>query len=133
MNARHTLGALAFCLMTTIGSAQNLYMRGGLQRSLIADLRASGIGDILTIDIVEQHRIKNEDKVDRNNATSLAARLEAYTLSDKTFESNRLPRIDIRQERSMKGQAKQEQDSNITAKIAVIVVDVQPNRNLVVA
>ena len=63
----------------------------------------------------------------------LAARLEAYTLSDKTFQSNTLPRIDIRKEQSFDGEAKQNSGSDVRASIAVVVIDVQPNGNLVVA
>ena len=90
-------------------------------------------GDILTIVISEVHSVTNEDKVERTNTTSLAARLEDYTLSSDTFKSNTLPRFDVRQQRSFDGESRQESDSNVRASIAVVVVDVQPNGNLVVA
>ena len=111
--------------------AQNLYRAGVQPRSLIADHRAQAIGDILTITVRETQQVKNEDKVDRKNQTSLAARLEEYTINEKTF--NPLPAIDIRQAREFKGDANQEQNSSVRASIAVIVIDVQPNGNLVVA
>jgi flagellar L-ring protein precursor FlgH len=113
--------------------AQNLWKSVPHPRALIADHRAMQIGDILTITVDETHRVTNEDKVDRSNQTSLAARLEEYTLSEDTFKQNILPRIDIRQQRAEQGEAKQEKDSSVRANIAVIVVDVQPNGNLVVA
>jgi flagellar L-ring protein precursor FlgH len=113
--------------------AQNPYVRNGVTISAIADLRARNTGDILTVLIQEQHSVKNEDKVERRNDTSLAARLDAYSLSDKTFQSNALPRIDIRKESDFNGEAKQNSGSDVRASIAVVVVDVQPNGNLVVA
>lgn len=125
--------AVAMALPFEVAGAQNLFKRRKVQRSLIADHRAMRVGDILTVIVRETHKIKNEDKVNRENATSLAARLNAYTLSDRTFKENTLPRFDVRQERSMKGQAKQEKDSDVQARVAVIVVDVLPNGNLVVA
>jgi flagellar L-ring protein precursor FlgH len=67
------------------------------------------------------------------SCTSLAARLESYSLSDSTFKSNTLPRIDIRKEQDFNGEAKQNSGSTVRASIAVVVVDVQPNGNLVVA
>ena len=91
------------------------------------------VGDILTISVRESTSVKNEDKVERSNDSSLAARLEAFTLSDKTFQSSALPRIDIRKESSFDGEAKQNSNSEVRASIAVIVVDVQPNGNLVIA
>lgn len=127
------LGVCAVLALAGTGSAQNLWAEARHPRALIADHRASQIGDILTVTINEAHKIKNEDKVDRSNQTNLAARLEDFTLSDKVFANNVLPKVDVRQARSMVGDAKQEQDSSVQASVAVIVVDVQPNGNLVVA
>ncbi|MCA8963748.1 MAG: flagellar basal body L-ring protein FlgH [Planctomycetes bacterium] len=111
----------------------NPYVRAGAQVGVITDLRARNVGDILTITIQETTTVKNEDKVERRNDTSLAARLEAYTLSDKTFSSSALPKIDIRKESDFQGESKQNSGSDVRASVAVIVVDVQPNGNLVVA
>lgn len=119
----------------TIGllAAQNPYVRGGSTIGVVNDPRARNVGDILTVVVQEQQSVKNEDKVERRNDTSLAARLESFSLSDKTFKSNTLPRIDIRKEQDFNGEAKQNSTSDVRASIAVIVVDVQPNGNLVVA
>jgi len=114
-------------------TAQNPYLQVGARIAAIADQRARAIGDVLTITITETHSIKNEAKVERRNDTTLAARLEAYSLSDRTFQSNVLPRIDIRKEQDFDGESKQNTDSQVRASIAVMVVDVQPNGNLVVA
>lgn len=134
MSTRHPfVAALAAVAFVAALPAQNPYVRTGANVSTIADLRARNVGDILTVQIQEQHSVKNEDKVERRSDTSLAARLEAYSLSDKTFQSNTLPRIDIRKETDFNGEAKQNSGSDVRASIAVIVVDVQPNGNLVVA
>lgn len=120
-------------LLAATLAAQNPYVRAGSSIGVVADLKARNVGDVLTITIQEQHSVKNEDKVERKNDTSLAARLEAYSLSDKTFQSNTLPRIDVRKEQDFTGEAKQTGGSDVRASIAVIVVDVQPNGNLVIA
>jgi flagellar L-ring protein FlgH len=114
-------------------AAQNPYVRNGASVSVIADPRARNVGDILTIVVQEQTTVRNEERTERRNDTSLAARLEAYSLSDKTFQSNTLPRIDIRKEQDFQGEARQNSNSDVRASIAVVVVDVQPNGNLVVA
>lgn len=130
----HTISIpLAVLLLALLAPAQNLYKHARKSVSLIADTRASAIGDILTVVIRETTKIKQEDKLNRQTKTGLAARLEAFTLDDNMFPDNTLPKIDIRQERSHEGNAKQEKDSNVEAKIAVIVIDVMPNGNLVVA
>jgi len=114
-------------------AAQNPYVRNGAAISIIADPSARNIGDILTVTINEQHSVQNEEKVERRSDTTLAARLEAYSLSDKTFHTNTLPKIDIRKESDFNGEAKQNSGSDVRASIAVVVVDVQPNGNLVIA
>jgi flagellar L-ring protein precursor FlgH len=125
------VGLLA--VLAAPAAAQNPYVRAGAQIGVVAYLRARNVGDILTIVVQEQQSVRNEDRVERRNDTSLAARLENYSLSDKTFQSNVLPRIDIRKEQDFNGEARQNSTSDVRASIAVIVVDVQPNGNLVVA
>ena len=119
-------------LCTAPLEAQNLHVQRRSARALIADNSARYVSDILTVRIVERHRVRNEDRTERENETNLAARLESYTLSDKTFIPE-LPRIDIRQRRDFEGDARQEKDSSLDAQIAVVVIDVLPNGNLVVA
>ena len=123
---------LAILGLACVTTAQGAYKRRA-PRSLVSDLIARNIGDILTVIIDENSTVTNEDKVERENTTTLAARLESYTLSESTFPENVLPQIDVRQERTFEGNAKQEKDSEVEASIAVIVIDVQPNGNLVVA
>ncbi len=123
----------AAIIVTAFATAQNPYVKAGATIAAANDLRARNVGDILTVSIQEQHSVKNEDKVERRNDTSLAARLEAYSLTDKTFKSNVLPKIDIRKESDFQGEAKQDLGSEVKASIAVVVIDVQPNGNLVVA
>ncbi len=113
--------------------AQNPYVRSGANIAVIADLRARNVGDILTVTIQEQHSVKSEDKVERRNDTSLAARVEAYSLGDAAFKANVLPKLEIRKEQDFNGEAKQNSGSDVRASIAVVVVDVQPNGNLVIA
>lgn len=133
MQPIHRLALPLLLAFAAAAPAQNPYVRTGATIAALADLRARNVGDILTVVIQEQHSVKNEEKVERRNDTSLAARLEAYTLSDKTFQSNTLPRIDIRKESDFNGEAKQNSGSDVRASIAVVVIDVQPNGNLVVA
>ncbi|MBL8731840.1 MAG: flagellar basal body L-ring protein FlgH [Planctomycetes bacterium] len=120
-------------LLGVTAAAQNPYTRPGASIAAIADRRARNVGDILTITVQEQLSIKNEDKVERKNSTSLAARLESFSLSESAFDQNALPRSDVSKDTSFNGEAKQNSGSDVRASIAVIVIDVLPNGNLVVA
>lgn len=130
---RIALATVLLPLLAAAAPAQNLYARAGYVAGAIADHRAQKVGDVLTILIREQTKVKNEDKVDRSNISSLQARLEAFNLKDNVFKNDQLPEIDIRQQREFVGETKQEKDSNFESRISVVVVDVQPNGNLVVA
>ena len=78
------------CLLACIGAfatgatAQNPYVRTGANIGILADLRARNVGDILTVTIQEQTSVKNEEKVQRRNDTSLAARLESCSTPTAT-------------------------------------------------
>lgn len=120
-------------LLSASLTAQNIYKEPGGRGSVISDLRARKVGDILTVLIQEQTTVRNEDRVERSNDTTLAARLDAYSLSSSTFNNNVLPRIDIRKQQEFNGEARQNTQSDVRASVAVVVVDVQPNGNLVVA
>jgi flagellar L-ring protein precursor FlgH len=110
------VGLLA--VLAAPAAAQNPYVRAGAQIGVVADLRARNVGDILTITIQEQHSVKNQEQVQRRNDSSLAARLEAYSLSEDTFKAT-LPRIDVRKESDFQGESRQNSGSEVRASIAV--------------
>ena len=90
---------LLSCAFAAPAAAQNPYVATGAKLNAIADQRARNVGDILTIVIQETTQVRNEERVERRNDTSLAARLEAYSLSNSHVQrDNILPRIDIRKE-----------------------------------
>lgn len=125
------LAAVVLCALSA--PAQNLFATSRRNPNLIADLRAGAVGDILTVTISESHSVKNESKTERTNDTTLAARLEAFTIKDNTFQNGVLPKFDVRKESEFNGESKVNQGSEVRASVAVIVIDVQPNGNLVIA
>lgn len=135
MSSLTRIACLIACIgaFTTGATAQNTYVRTGANIGILADLRARNVGDILTVTIQEQTSVKNEEKVQRRNDTSLAARLESFTLKENAFSDAALPKFEVRKESDYNGEAKQNSGSEVRASIAVVVIDVQPNGNLVIA
>jgi flagellar L-ring protein precursor FlgH len=124
--------ALLALLPAATLTSQSLYRNAGAPRaSLIADLRAGAIGDILTVIIREQHKVENRERTDRSNETSLSAKLDALEVGKGIFTE--LPELGVSQSRSFRGDARQQNDSTMEARIAVTVLDVLPNGNLVVS
>ena len=132
-NSIRLVFAAIACLTAAPLAAQNPYLRTGAKIGAVADQRARAVGDVLTIAIQEQHSVRNEDKTERRQDSSLAARLESYTLDDDTFNNGTLPNVSVTKEQDFNGESKQNSGSDVRASIAVMVVDVQPNGNLVVA
>jgi len=130
---RSLVPVLTFVLAAAALPAQNPYLRAGASIAVVNDIRARNVGDILTITIQEKHTVDTQDKVERHSDTSLGARLEAWTIRPNTFPEGVLPRIEIEKESEFDGESKQRANSDVRASVAVIVIDVQPNGNLVVA
>lgn len=127
--------ALALCLAAPTAAAQSLHAIASQRtspRDLVSTLSARARGDILTIVISEQHKVKNEDKVDRTASSSLAAKLESFNIAPEAFPNGVLPDFDVRSSKSQNGNAKQEKDSKVEAHVAVVVRDVLQNGVLVV-
>jgi len=113
--------------------AQSLYKNAGQPKcSLISDLRASGIGDILTVVIRETHKVEQKDITDRKNDTSLSAKLATFNVGKDNL-LNTLPEVSATKSTAFKGDAQEKRDGNFEAQIAVTVVDVLPNGNLVIS
>jgi flagellar L-ring protein precursor FlgH len=127
---------LIFALGSPTLSAQSLFARSssaGGRHSLISDHTAQAIGDILTIIVREQHSVKQEDKTTRTKQSSFQASLESFKIKPSMFKGGILPDLDVRSSSSNEGQAKQERDSKFDARVAVTVVDILPNGNLVLS
>ena len=126
--------ALTVSLLLCCGlAAQNPYVRSNARIATASDLRARNVGDLLTVTIQEQHQVKNDDKVERKQDSSLKAALDAFTLSSKAFDQGSLPKMEVSKSQDFNSEAKQDLGSDVRANIAVVVIDVQPNGNLVVA
>jgi flagellar L-ring protein precursor FlgH len=130
---RMTSIVIALAALTSSAAAQSLYKRaGGRSASLVSDLRASSIGDILTVVIREEHKIEQEDKTNRSTTSSFKAQVDIFQIAN-TKLAPKFPSIGAGSERSFTGNAKQERDASFEARVAVTVVDVLPNGNLVIS
>jgi flagellar L-ring protein precursor FlgH len=123
--------ALALVLIASPASAQSLWSQAGPSpSSLYADNVAYRRGDILTVIIREQQRLAIDEETDLQKDGSLDARLEEFGLKPNAFQP--LPTVKGNFTRDFQGTGKIDKDGLFEARISVIVLDVQPNGNLVV-
>ena len=114
-------------------SIQAMAEREGIARSLASSLTARRPGDILTILIKEKVKIRQDAKVNRSSINSFAAKLESFRIKPDVFKLGLLPDLDVRSSKTQKAQSKQEKDDTFEARMAVVVQDVLPNGNLLIA
>ncbi len=100
-------------------------------RELYTDDVARSIGDIITIKIVEASKIDNKAKRDMSKTTDRSIDFNGK-LGIKHFPD--LPGVKMSAESSneFKGKADYKDDRKFTDLISVVVIDVMPNKNLVV-
>lgn len=98
--------------------------------SMIADKVARRPGDLLTVLIVENQEIKNEDTTQLRRATTLDYRLDNFDIKPSAFDV--LPRVAASSQDDFNGTANVEKNGEFTARITAVVMDVLPNGNLVI-
>ena len=105
-------------------------------RSMFADRRARAVGDILTILVQENSTASKENSTKTSKSSSVDASLDTvlYSPSASLFltKGGKLPAMKFGGSQSFDGGGKINNSEQITARIAVRVVDVLPNANFII-
>lgn len=106
------------------------------RRDIYADDVARNIGDVLTIQITEDSKIDNKAKRDLKKETDRSNTFNGE-LGITTPNHNLLPRMpgftmDAESTNELKSKADYKDERSFVDRITVVVVDILPNRNLVV-
>lgn len=96
----------------------------------IADKTARKAGDLITVLIVENQAVKNEETSQLRRATTLDYALENFDIKPDAF--NPLPRLAASSQDDFNGTANVEKNGEFNARITAIVMDVLPNGNMVI-
>ena len=98
--------------------------------NMIADKTARRPGDLITVLIIENQEIKQEDTSQLRRATTLDYKLESFDIQPDAFDV--LPRLAASSQDDFNGTANVEKNGEFTARITAMVMDVLPNGNLVI-
>lgn len=132
---RATLVALVL-LATVLATRADSLWKDDAGPALIADKKAIGIGDILTIVVAENtsNSKSTSTKTAKNSATdtSLSTFLYAPAASGLLTKGGALPALKFDNKNSFEGGGQIANSETITTRVAVRIVDVLPNRNLVI-
>jgi flagellar L-ring protein precursor FlgH len=103
---------------------------------MIADKRAAAVGDILTIVVQENNSATKDQNTQTSKQTSIDAAIKAFLYSPEASslltKNGKLPALNMSSKQDFNGGGKINNAEKITARIAVRVIDVLPNRNLVI-
>jgi flagellar L-ring protein precursor FlgH len=115
--------------------AQSLW-RDESARSIVSDRRAHAVGDILTVLIQESNTATKDSSTSTSKKAGVDASIETffYSPANSGFltKGGALPALKYGSSSSFDGGGKINNSEKISARIAVRVVDVLPNQNLVV-
>jgi flagellar L-ring protein precursor FlgH len=130
------IALLALCVAAPrAGRAQSLWKEDS-SRSMFADKRATHVGDVLTIVIQEDNSASKDNSTATSKKSSIDAAIQAFLYSpdaSKLLTKNgALPSMKMNGNQDFAGSGKISNSEKVAARIAVRVVDVLPNRNLVI-
>jgi flagellar L-ring protein precursor FlgH len=105
-------------------------------RSMFADKRASAVGDILTIVVQENNAASKEATTKTAKKSGVDASIQSFlygpAASGLLTKGGQYPAMKFSAKNDFEGGGQINNSEKITARIAVRVVDVLPNKNLVV-
>jgi flagellar L-ring protein FlgH len=130
-----TLMLLAALMLPMTALSQSLW-QAGISKSMFADKRASGIGDIITV-LIEENTTANTDnetKTEKQSSLSAAITSFLYPQSAGGFlqYKGQMPAMAYNSDHKHDGTGTISDSEQVVAKIAVRIVDVLPNGNFVV-
>jgi flagellar L-ring protein precursor FlgH len=127
--------ALALLLAVPLTRGQSLWQEGAA-RNMVADKRATHVGDILSILIQESNTANRQNNTKTSKSSNIDASLQAFLYSPAASglltKKGQLPALKTTAAQSFDGGGQINNSEKITARIAVRVIDVLPNNNLVI-
>jgi flagellar L-ring protein precursor FlgH len=128
--ARLLITLVAFLVLAGAAGAQSLWNPQHPQPAFFADATARNVGDILSVVISEQQKIKNQEKSTFDKESTLDAALEDFKVFPDAF--NPLPTVKGRSTREFEGDAKYDKTGSFETRVSVVVIDVLPNGNMLI-
>jgi flagellar L-ring protein precursor FlgH len=126
---------LSTAILPQIAFPQSLW-HDDASRSMFADKRASAIGDIITIIVSENSTASKNNETKTEKQSSLTAAITSFLYPQSAggllAHKGQMPAMSYNSDAKHDGSGNISDSETVVAKIAVRIVDVLPNRNLVV-
>ncbi len=127
---------LIVALALPVASFSQSLWHDEVSRAMFADKRATQTGDIITIIVSETSTASKNNETKTEKQSSLNAAIQAFlypvTASGLLTKKGQLPAMQYNSDIKHDGAGSINNSETVVAKVAVRIVDVLPNRNLVV-
>jgi len=126
----------ALCLLLPTAARGDSLWQDETARPMFADKRAGNVGDLLTV-VVQENNSASKDKNTKTSKTSkmdaaIATFLYSPAASSLLTKGGQMPALKYNYQNDFAGGGAINNSESIVARIGVRVVDVLPNRNLVI-
>lgn len=121
---------LLVAALAALAPAQSLWNTSTRAPSLTSDTIARGVGDVLTVVISERQAVKNKEQTELKREASIDAALQNFDVLENAFGT--LPAVQGFADREFKTDGKYDKEGSFQTRLSVVVIDVQPNGNLVI-
>ena len=129
------IGAVLLLLLPAQTHADSLW-KDDTSRPMFADKRGVNVGDILTIMVQENSTANKDNGTTTERQSSLTAAITSFLYSPASSglltKGGQLPAIDYTSDHKHSGTGTIKDSESIVAEVAVRVIDVLPNGNLVI-
>lgn len=126
---------LAALLTASITAPAQSLWKADSSRAIVADKRARAVGDIVTILVQENNTASKDNSTKTAKSSSVDASIAKFLYSPAASgfltKGGNFPALNLSAKQDFDGGGKISNSEKITSKIAVRVVDVLPNGNLV--
>ena len=130
------IAALFVCSAGIFSASGQSLWKDGAAQSMVADKRATNVGDILTIIVQENNTASKDQNTRTSKESGLNAAIETFLYSPDASKllthNGKMPAIKLNSKQNFEGGGRISNAEKVTARIAVRVIDVLPNRNLVI-
>jgi flagellar L-ring protein FlgH len=130
------IAALFICAVLFVSARAQSLWKEGAAHSMVADKRAAQVGDILTIIVQENNTASKDQNTRTSKESGLNAAIETFLYSPDASKllthNGKMPAIKLNSKQNFEGGGRISNAEKVTARIAVRVVDVLPNKNLVI-
>jgi flagellar L-ring protein precursor FlgH len=130
-NSKLILATTLAALLPAISQAQSLW-HDDVAKPMYADKRASNVGDIITIIVQENTTANKNNETKTERSSSLSSAVSSFLMPGLNVSSASLPAIAYNSDHKHDGSGAINNSESIIAHIAVKVIDVLPNKNLVI-